>query len=55
MGLNANPGAGYIRKYKVFKASKYQGFSQPLQSGICNEMMLYSPDLPNDGAKIKLK
>lgn len=55
MGVNANPGAGYIRKYKVFKASKYQGFAQPLQSGICNEMMLYSPDLPNDGAKIKLK
>jgi hypothetical protein len=55
MGQNANPGAGYIRKYKVFKASKYQGFSQPLESGICNEMMLYSPDLPNDGAKIKLK
>lgn len=55
MGLNANPGAGYIRKYKVFKASKYQGFAQPLQSGICTEMMLYSPDLPNDGAKIKLK
>lgn len=55
MGQNANPGAGYIRKYKVFKASKYQGFAQPLQSGICTEMMLYSPDLPNDGAKIKLK
>lgn len=55
MGVNANPGAGYIRKYKVFKASKYQGFAQPLQTGICNEMMLYSPDLPNDGAKIKLK
>ncbi|CAA6828796.1 MAG: Unknown protein [uncultured Aureispira sp.] len=55
MGVNANPGAGYIRKYKVFKASKYQGFSQALESGICNEMMLYSPDLPNDGAKIKLK
>lgn len=55
MGQNANPGAGYIRKYKVFKASKYQGFAQPLQSGICNAMMLYSPDLPNDGAKIKLK
>ncbi|BDS12020.1 hypothetical protein [Aureispira anguillae] len=55
MGQNANPGAGYIRKYKVFKASKYQGFAQPLQSGICNEMMLYSPDLPNDSSKIKLK
>lgn len=55
MGQNANPGAGYIRKYKVFKASKYQGFAQALQSGICNSMMLYSPDLPNDASKIKLK
>lgn len=55
MGQNANPGAGYIRKYKVFKASKYQGFAQPLESGICTEMMLYSPDLPNDASKIKLK
>lgn len=54
MGQNANPGAGYIRKYKVFKASKYQGFAQPLQSGICNPVMLYSPDLPNDPGKIKL-
>jgi hypothetical protein len=54
-GMNANPGAGYIRKYKVFKASKYQGFAQPLTSGICNSMMLYSPDLPNDVSKIKLK
>lgn len=54
MGQNANPGAGYIRKYKVFKASKYQGFAQVLQSGICSPVMLYSPDLPNDAAKIKL-
>ena len=52
---NANPGAGYIRKYKVFKASRYQGFAQALESGICNQMMIYSPDLPNDAAKIKLK
>lgn len=55
MGKNANPGAGYIRKYKVFKASKYQGFAQPLESGICSSMMLYSPDLPNDASKIKIK
>lgn len=55
MGKNANPGAGYIRKYKVFKASKYQGFAQVLESGICNGVMLYSPDLPNDVSKIKLK
>ena len=55
MGKNANPGAGYIRKYKVFKASKYQGFAQVLDSGICSGVMLYAPDLPNDGAKIKLQ
>lgn len=54
-GKNANPGAGYIRKYKVFKASKYQGFAQNLESGICTSIMLYSPDLPNDAGKIKLK
>lgn len=54
-GKNANPGAGYIRKYKVFKASKYQGFAETLQSGICNEVMLYAPDLPNDASKINLK
>jgi hypothetical protein len=54
-GKNANPGAGYIRKYKVFKASRYQGFAQPLESGICSQMMIYSPDLPNDEGKIKLK
>ncbi len=54
-GVNANPGAGYIRKYKVFKASKYQGFVQQLESGICNAVMLYSPDLPIDAAKMKLK
>ncbi len=54
-GKNANPGAGFIRKYKVFKASKYQGFAQPLESGICNSMMIYSPDMPNDVSKIKLK
>lgn len=54
MGQNANPGAGYIRKYKVFKASKYQGFAQVLETGICNPIMLYSPDLPNDAGKIKL-
>ncbi|MGH1338893.1 MAG: hypothetical protein ACRBFS_22445 [Aureispira sp.] len=54
-GKNANPGAGYIRKYKVFKASKYQGFAETLQSGICNEVMLYAPDLPNDPSKINLK
>lgn len=54
-GKNANPGAGYIRKYKVFKASRYQGFAQPLETGICNQMMIYSPDLPNDASKIKLK
>lgn len=55
MGKNANPGAGYIRKYKVFKASRYQGFAQVLDSGICNQVMLYAPDLPNDGSKIKLQ
>lgn len=54
MGKNANPGAGYIRQYKVFKATKYQGFAQSLDSGICNEVMLYAPDLPNDVSKIKL-
>ncbi|MFK7796397.1 MAG: hypothetical protein AB8E82_03010 [Aureispira sp.] len=54
-GKNANPGAGYIRKYKVFKASKYQGFAETLQSGICNQVMLYAPDLPNDPSKISLK
>jgi hypothetical protein len=54
-GKNANPGAGYIRKYKVFKASKYQGFAETLQSGICNEVMLYAPDLPNDASKISLE
>jgi hypothetical protein len=54
-GKNANPGAGYIRKYKVFKASKYQGFAETLESGICNQVMLYAPDLPNDPSKISLK
>lgn len=54
-GKNANPGAGYIRKYKVFKASKYQGFAETLQSGICNEVMLYAPELPNDPSKINMK
>lgn len=53
-GKNANPGAGYLRKYKVFKASKYQGFAETLQSGVCNEVILYAPDLPNDSSKIKL-
>jgi hypothetical protein len=53
-GQNANPGANYIRKYKVFKASKYQGFAQVLTTGICNSVMIYSPDLPNDNSKIKL-
>lgn len=53
-GQNANPGANYIRKYKVFKASKYQGFAQVLTTGICNSVMIYSPDLPNDATKIKL-
>lgn len=53
-GQNANPGAGYIRKYKVFKASKYQGFAQILSNGICSSVMIYSPDLPNDAGKIKL-
>lgn len=55
MGKNANPGAGYIRKYKVFKASRYQGFAQVMESGICNQVMLYAPDLPNDDSKIKLQ
>ncbi len=54
-GKNANPGASYIRKYKVFKASKYQGFAETLQSGICNEVILFAPELPNDASKINLK
>lgn len=55
MGKNANPGAGYIRKYKVFKASRYQGFAQVMESGICNQVMLYAPELPNDSSKVKLQ
>lgn len=55
MSQSANPGAGYIRKYKVFKASQYEGFAQIKSSGICNPVMVYSPDLPNDASKIKLK
>ncbi len=55
MGKNANPGAGYIRKYKVFKGTPYKGFVQKKNSGICNDIMVYSPDLPNDVSKIKLK
>jgi len=54
-GKNANPGAGYIRKYKVFKASQYKGFAQRKSTGICNDIMVYSPDLPNDESKINLK
>ncbi|MCP4442444.1 MAG: hypothetical protein GY810_26350 [Aureispira sp.] len=52
-GKNANPSAAYIRKHKVFKGAKYTGFAQNLESGICNQVMLYSPNLPIDKGSIK--
>jgi hypothetical protein len=52
---NANPGSGYIRKYKVSKSSRYEGFAEMKSTGICNDIIVYSPDLPNDVSKIKLK
>lgn len=52
---NANPGSGYIRKYNVSKSSTYEGFAEMKATGICNDIIVYSPDLPNDSSKIKLK
>ena len=55
LGKNANPNAAYLRKYKVVQTARYQGFAQPLEQGICNSMMIYSPDLPIDAQQLKLK
>lgn len=52
-GKNANPSAAYVRKHKVFKGAKYTGFAQSLDSGICNAVMIYSPNLPIDKGSIK--
>jgi hypothetical protein len=51
-GKSANPSATYVRKYQVFKGNKYKGFAEMLESGICQAIMIYSPDLPIDASKV---
>lgn len=52
-GKSANPSATYVRKYQVFKGNKYKGFAEMLESGICQAIMIYSPDLPIDAGKVR--
>ena len=52
-GKSANPGATYVRIHKLFKGNKYNGFAQRLSSGICNDIMVYSPDLPIDASQVR--
>lgn len=52
-GKSANPSATYVRKYQVFKGNKYKGFAEMLDSGICQAIMIYSPDLPIDAGKVR--
>lgn len=54
LGKNTHPGATYLRKYKVVQTARYQGFAQPLEQGVCNSMMIYSPDLPIDSKQLNL-
>lgn len=52
-GKSANPGATYVRIHKLFKGNKYNGFAQRLSSGVCNDIMVYSPDLPIDASQVR--
>lgn len=54
-GKNANLSPAYIRKYKVFKTSKYKGFAEKLNMGVCNNIIFYSAKLPNDASRMKIK
>jgi hypothetical protein len=55
LGRNANPNAAYIRKYSVFNNARFNGFAQSLESGVCNPLIMFSPQLPNDPAQIQTK
>lgn len=52
-GKNANPSATYIRKNQVFKGQKYKGFAQVIESGICEQIMIYAPEMPIGAEHVK--
>lgn len=54
-GKNANPSAAYISTYNVLKNARFAGFAQVLKGGICNQVIVYSPQLPVDAAKVNIK
>jgi hypothetical protein len=52
-GKSANPSATYIRKNQVFKGQKHKGFAQVLESGICDQIMIYAPEMPISSDQVK--
>ena len=52
-GKSANPSATYIRKNQVFKGQKYKGFAQVLESGICEQIIIYAPEMPISSDQVK--
>lgn len=54
-GKNANPSAAYIATYGIKQNAQFNGFAEVLSTGICNPVIVFSPQLPVDAAKLDLK
>ncbi len=54
-GKNANPSAAYIAAYNIKQNAQFTGFAEVLSTGICNPVIVFSPQLPVDAAKLDLK
>jgi len=53
MGKSANPDASYIRTYEVYRGKLFKGFAQTIESGVCEAVILYAPELPVDASQIE--
>lgn len=55
-GKSANPSARYVRQYLIPKglnSAQFKGFAQPLETGICNPVMFFAPELPSGSSELR--